>query len=184
MASDQFILKQLHQGNRLVFKNLFEKYYYALKGFSTKFIDRNDICDDIVQDAFIVLWKNREQIKNISALKSYLYTIVRNSCLTYIRDKKSKSVIDDKIKILESESFFEETIIEEEVYSEVYKAIKGLSPQARKIVILSMNGLTNPEIAEDLQVSVNTVKTLKKVAYKKLREQLKGIHWVTLLMLV
>ena len=184
MASDQFILKQLHQGNRLVFKNLFEKYYYALKGFSKKFIDRDDIGDDIVQDAFVILWKNREQIKSIIALKSYLYTIVRNNCLNHIRDEKTKSEIDDKLNVLESESFFEETIIEEEVSSEVYEAIKDLSPQARKIVILSMNGLTNPEIAEDLQVSVNTVKTLKKVAYKKLRERLKGIHWITLLMLV
>ena len=104
--------------------------------------------------------------------------------MNHIRDEKTKSEIDDKLNVLESESFFEETIIEEEVSSEVYEAIKDLSPQARKIVILSMNGLTNPEIAEDLQVSVNTVKTLKKVAYKKLRERLKGIHWITLLMLV
>lgn len=55
--------------------------------------------------------------------------------------------------------------------------------RSRRVVILTMEGLSNPEIAKELGVSVNTVKTIKLRAYRVLRERLKGIQWLLLLLL-
>ncbi len=58
------------------------------------------------------------------------------------------------------------------------QALSELSEQERLVTLRWMNGSSNTEIAEDINVSVNTVKTVKKRAYTKLREQLKGLEWV------
>lgn len=184
MENDLLLIKQLSEGNRSVFKRIFEDYYRPLCGFSRKFIDDNDICDDLVQEAFLELWHKRKEISNFKAIKSYLYSSVRNASLNYLRHELVKNKNETEILALSSDWYYEDSIIEEEVNSEIYEAIKELSPQSRKVIVMTMNGLTNPEIAAELEISINTVKTLKKRCYKFLRDRLKGIHWVLLLLLV
>jgi len=184
MENDLLIISQLQEGNRMVFKKMFEQYYRALRAFSKKYIEDDSVCDDVVQDAFLTLWNNRKEISDSRVIKSYLYSTVRNASLNHLRHEKVKSKNHSEILALSSELYFEESVIEEEVNAEIYEAIKGLSPQSRKIVIMSMNGLSNPEISVELDISVNTVKTLKKRAYKSLREQLSEINWVLLMLLI
>lgn len=81
-----------------------------------------------------------------------------------------------------SEEGDEEFLLEDEVHAMVYEAIKDLSEQSRRVVIMTMDGASNPEIAEQLGVSVNTVKTIKLRAYRVLRERLKGLQWLLLLL--
>ena len=71
--------------------------------------------------------------------------------------------------------------LEEEVNRLVYDAVAALPEQSRRVVLLTMEGVPNPEIAERLNISMNTVKTLKMRAYRMLRERLKGIQWILLL---
>ena len=66
-------------------------------------------------------------------------------------------------------------IIEEEVHREIIAAIEKLPQERRRIVQLSMEGYSQEEIAEELQVSVNTVKTQKRKAYAFLRAELKNL---------
>ncbi|WP_421918828.1 RNA polymerase sigma-70 factor [Marinifilum sp.] len=180
---NQLLFKQLSEGNRVVFKKIFEEYYRPLCGFSKRFIADAEVCDDLVQESFLGLWNKRTEIDNYKAIKSYLYSSVRNACLNYLRHEDVKQKSEEDIKSLSSDWYSEDSILEEEVHSQIYEAIKKLSPQSRKIIIMTMNGLTNPEIAEELDVSLNTIKTLKKRGYTFLREKLKGIHWVLLLLL-
>ena len=179
----QLLLKQLSQGNRVVFKKIFEEYYRPLCGFSRKFIDDAEVCDDLVQESFLALWNKRTEIESYNAIKGYLYSSVRNACLNYLRHQSVKQKSHENIRALSSEWYTEDTIIEEKVHFQIYEAIKELSPQSRKIILMTMNGLTNPEMAEELDISVNTVKTLKKRSYEFLRGKLKGIHWMLLLLL-
>ena len=65
----------------------------------------------------------------------------------------------------------------------VRKAVEELPTQMRNIILYSMKGLKNHEIADKLQISEGTVHTLKKIAYRKLRENLKGISYTLLLFL-
>ena len=65
----------------------------------------------------------------------------------------------------------------------LYVAIDQLPPQTRNVILLNLEGKTSPEVAEELGISVNTVKTIKLRAYRVLRERLKGIQWLLLLLL-
>ena len=83
----------------------------------------------------------------------------------------------------EFDSGFEAAIIEQETFHMVRKAVEELPTQMRNIILYSMKGLKNHEIADKLQISEGTVHTLKKIAYRKLRENLKGISYTLLLFL-
>jgi len=180
--SDSQIFEKFKRGDKYVYKNMFDQYFLALKGFSKRFVEDEAVCDDIVQDAFIGLYNKRSEIQDLKAVKSYLYTGVRNGCLNHLRNNMIKGEHHHAIKELSS-PWYSENFIVEEVHAELYKAIKDLTDKQREIVLMSMNGLSNPEIAEELDVSINTIKTLKKRAYIELRTKLKGIHWVLLLLL-
>ena len=176
------IFKKFKKGDKQVYKDMFDQYFMALKGFSRRFVEDEAVCDDIVQDAFIGLYKKRSEIQSIKSIKSYLYSGVRNGCLNYLRNDKIKQLHHDRLKELSS-PWYSENYIVEEVHAELYLAIKDLTQAQREVVVMSMNGLSNPEIAEELSVSINTIKTLKKRAYTELRAKLKGIHWLLLLLL-
>jgi len=83
----------------------------------------------------------------------------------------------------EFDSGFEAAIIEQETFRIVRKAVEELPTQMRNIILYSMKGLKNHEIADKLQIAEGTVHTLKKFAYRKLRESLKGINYALLLFL-
>lgn len=184
MNDDRLIFEEIKKGNQVAFKQLFDKYYYALKGFSRRYVTQEDVCEDGVQKAFVSLWENLNDFKYPSALKSYLFSTVRNHCINYVNREAKRKITTDDLEEFITDKTYKETIVEEEVYSEVYKAIKKLSPQSRRIVVLAMNGLKNQEIADELNISINTVKTLKKRAYEHLREDLKGASWVLILLLI
>ena len=74
-------------------------------------------------------------------------------------------------------------IIEQETFRIVRKAVEELPTQMRNIILYSMKGLKNNEIADKLQISEGTVHKLKKIAYRKLRESLKGINYILCLFL-
>lgn len=150
MENDILLIKQLVEGNRLVFKRIFDDYYRPLCGFSRKFIADDDVCNDIVQESFLGLWHKRREISSFKVIKSYLYSSVRNACLNYLRHENVKNRNEADILTLSSEWYYEDSLIEEEVHAQIYEAIKDLSPQSRMIVIMTMNGLTNPEIAAEL----------------------------------
>ncbi len=178
-----YIIDQLNKGNSLVFKQLFREYYPAIRSFAYTYTQDDELSDDLTQDAFMKLWERREQFDNSAVLKSYLYTTVKNSAFNHYRHENIHDKHKEKIKYLKDESVFIDNVLEEEVHHEIHNALKDLSPQAYKVISLSMSGHSNPEIAEKLNISINTVKTIKQRAYKTLRKKLKGIYWILFLMM-
>lgn len=170
-------------GNKNTFKEIFEEFYTPLCSFAYKYLEDTANSSDLVQEVFVTLWNSHAKFPTFGALRSYLFTSVRNSCLNHIRNAKVKEHTKELSPDIMCNTTDDEYEIEATVYADVHKAIKHLSPQAREVVIHSMNGLTNIEVAEELNVSVNTVKTLKKRAYRILRDQLGGMHWVLILLL-
>ena len=81
---------------------------------------------------------------------------------------------------LESESVFEEQVIEQETYLLVRNAVDKLPPQMRRIIRYALDGMSNPQIAKEMGIGEGSVKSLKQTAYRKLRAQLKE-HFYLLL---
>lgn len=176
------IIRHIHRGDRKAFKAVFDEYFNALSAFGYKYIPDQFVAEDMVQEAFISFWEKREDFNHINAVKSFLYTSVRNKCLNHL---KHQSVVQKHEKALvyelESDHHFTSHVIEEETFNQLFVEIRNLPPSAQEIMLLALNGLKNQEIADELKVSVNTVKTQKKIAYSKLKENL-GSHFNGILM--
>ena len=138
--------------------------------------------EDTVQEAFISLWEKRKHFDHLNALKAFLYTSVRNKCLNHLKHQavlqKHETAL---IYELESEQFFTNHIIEEETFNQLFAEIRNLPQAAQEIMLLALNGLKNQEIADELNLSVNTVKTQKKIAYSKLKKKLSPVFRVLVL---
>lgn len=158
-------------------------WYPGLVMFAQHFINSQAEAEDIVQNAFIKLFESFNGEKNINAAKAFLYKTIRNECLNLIKHEAVKQKYSHASENnINTETFFLEKIIEEETFSYLSNAIKQLPEQCQKVLTLSLNGLKNNEIAEDLQISINTVKSQKKRAYQKLREQLKDVYQIITLL--
>ena len=158
------------------FKRIFDHHFKSLCAFGYRYVQETSVAEDMVQEVFISFWEKRENFNHEKAIKAFLYTSVRNKCLNFL---KHKTVLQkhegNLIYELESETFFTQHVIEEETFNQLYVEIEHLPNSAQKIILLALKGLKNKEIADTLNISENTVKTQKKIAYKKLRTKLSPI---------
>jgi len=170
---DKNIIRHINRGKKGAFKDLFDHYFNALAAFGYKYVADQSVVEDMVQEVFITCWEKRGDFNHINALKSFLYTSVRNKCLNHLKhqavQKKHENAL---IYELESDHHFAGQVIEEETFNLLHAEIKDLPRSAQEIMMLALNGLKNQEIADELNISLNTVKTQKKIAYSKLKDRL------------
>ncbi len=161
-------------GDKSAFETIYNMYSKDLYYYALGILKNKEVAEDIIQEMFVYLWKNRQNISGDYPIIVYLQKIVKNSCLNYFRhlnvEKKYEDSFEEDITISEEEK--------KELYDlilEVKTAINKLPEKCRKIFVLScVEGLKYNEVAEDVGVSVNTVKSQVKIAYKKVREEIKS----------
>ena len=155
----------------LLFDKLFVDNYKNLYNNAMTFINNSEIAKDLVNDAFEKLWIKFKGIDKAYDIKPYLYKSVRNLALNHIAHQK----VHEKYSSYMS-SFFNEEEKEDEDYDKVLedlkKEIENLSPQS-KIVFKKCfyENLTYKEVASELDISVNTVKTHIVKSLKILRKK-------------
>ncbi|MEL0454676.1 sigma-70 family RNA polymerase sigma factor [Flavobacteriaceae bacterium SZ-1-7] len=170
------------QYNSLEFKGIFERLFPHMCVLGSRILGSDDKGKDVAQEAFVKLWqRDNEDFNSERALQAYLYVLVKNACISQLRkDKKYNSTTLDEGLTVSQQSVLNE-ILREETYKLLYDAIKELSPQAEEVVNLALKGYTNQNIADELDITINSVKTVKKRAYSKLRKTL-GSQFVTILL--
>lgn len=175
---DHILVRGIKRGNRESFKKLYNKYHKPLYYVSKKYLKNESFAKDAVQDVYIKLWQNRENLKESSSVKSYLFTMLKNHVLNMIRDKNNHRRILNELNRTEISAVRTNTTEDKVIYSEyvdfLKKALKKLSPAERKVFQMrSFEGLSNAEIAEQNEVSINTVKTQYYLSSKFVRNYLK-----------
>jgi RNA polymerase sigma-70 factor (family 1) len=162
-------------GSGLSFEDVFGRSYAGLVFFSFNIIGDKQGAEDLVQDAFVQYWNRRDEIgAELTVIKGYLYTTVRNSSLNLLKHQKVVRKFQDQqgVEPVE-ETSIENEIIRSEVLSQIHHAIESLPAACRRISEMSyLDGKKNQEIADELGVSVNTVKTQKQRALHLLRQKL------------
>ena len=88
MLNDLLLLIKIKEGDIKSFETVFRHYYSPLLYFSAGITGRSDIAEEIIQDLFYILWRDREKIQITRTLKGYLYSAVRNRSLLYCRRRK------------------------------------------------------------------------------------------------
>lgn len=174
--------EDIKNGDIKALEALFQEFYPSMCIVATKFIADETAAEDIVQEAFIKLWEKRNAYQDIPSLKTFLYVSVKNLCFNHIRDRKV-TIDYTSPEAEKQEAIFKDLLIEEEAYRIIEDAVNALPPQSARIVKMYLDGKQNKEIAEILNISVNSVKTLKYNALNSLRTILKDYFYVLLLFL-
>lgn len=154
---------------------IFNEYYDRLVYFSFKIVNDKQDAEDAVQEAFVKYWNNKERISGEqSMIKSYLYTTVRNISLNIVRHRRVVKDFEQRpFSLAEKEEDVINKIIQTEVLTKICAVMASMPDGCRKISWMGyIDGMKNREIAEELGVSMNTVKTQKQRGAKILRTKL------------
>ncbi|WP_025833133.1 RNA polymerase sigma-70 factor [Bacteroides rodentium] len=168
----------------MVFSELYLIYYPKLVRFAREFVMQAEDAENITQDVFADLWEKRDSIDYIDNMNAYLFRLVKNRCLDYLKHKifeqryvenaQISFEIEWGIKLQSLDRFSVSDISEEnDMEISIRIAINSLPKRCRDIFLLSrMEGLKYKEISERLGISVNTVECQMSIALKKLRVKL------------
>ena len=166
------------------FSELYLMYYPKLVRLAKEFVVLEEDAENITQDVFTDLWERRDAIDHIENVNAYLFRLVRNRCLDYLKHKVFEQKYAENVQAsfeielnlkLQSLDRFDVSDISEGNETErlVRDAINSLPKRCRDIFLLSrMKGLKYREISEKLGISVNTVECQMGIALKKLRVKL------------
>jgi RNA polymerase sigma-70 factor (ECF subfamily) len=173
ISNQQFILDELQKGNERAFNSIFKQYYKPLCQFSYSFIKVQDTAENLVQEVFAKLWEKRENITNIDNLLSYMMGMVRNQSIDFLRKEKTNSKIFNNLRLEKSENTTEEQISKNEFEEKLLKSIMNLPERCRTAIEMSrLEGLSNKEIAQKMEISVKGVEALIGRSLKLLRSEL------------
>lgn len=174
--SDIEILNRIKEGDINQFEVLFKDYYEKLCAFGIKYVKNIGQAEEVVQDTFYKIWKNRKTLNIRTSLKSYLFTAVKNNCLQELRTRS----LDIKYENYYKSHYTNESIspIDElnakELSNVINKALNSLPERCMVIFKMSRyEGLKYHEIAEKLSISIKTVEANMGKALKHFRIYLK-----------
>jgi RNA polymerase sigma-70 factor, ECF subfamily len=158
-------------------KDLFKTYYSPLVKLVYRMLKNVEASEDIVQDVFVKVWNNRENLDQDKSIKSYLYRSAINTALNYI-EKNKRSVQITKMEAVTDQhkgNSTEEKMNFKELESRVSAAIDTLPPKCKAIFVMSRyDELSYKEIAESLELSIKTVENQIGKALGILRENLRS----------
>ena len=154
---------------------LFRKYYKNLCQWAYHYLHDLDSSEEVVQDLFYILWRNKETLEFHVSVKSYLYKAVSNNCKMLIRKKNRRSAIEADVAAESTRSVSQPAEILEvkEIREVVNKTLEELPEKPALIFRMSRyEGLKYREIAEELSISVKTVEANMGKALKIFRKNL------------
>ncbi|MCX2453645.1 sigma-70 family RNA polymerase sigma factor [Pedobacter sp. PLR] len=168
---------------------LFREHYSFLCTVAFKVVEDEDVAKDIVQNFFLYCLDKSSTLEVIVSFKSYAFRAVRNASLSYIKKSKKVDYNDELLQhtaanlISSSEHELQEQEAERDL---VLWQIIGQMPERRRHVFLLSNkdGLKYTEIATQLDISVNTVKTHIKLSYEFLRRECQSLIRIVILIYV
>ena len=175
MIGDTEIIGRIRQGDAGQFESLFRSSYVSLVRYAKTLVKDHDTAEEIVQDLFFRLWKDKEKIKIESSLNGYLFRSVHNRCLHYIEhirvvEQHAEEMLHQQAEVQENPS---DILHYKELQAKIATILERLPERCGKIFYMSrFEGLKYTEIAEKLSVSIKTVESNMGRALKEFRKEL------------
>lgn len=167
------LLRSIKNGNHDAFKKFFDRHHKHLYYFLLKKGMSEQTAEDLIQQAFLIIWERREEIDETKSLRAYLFRIAYTRMLNHIRDHKKfhESAEADSIVTAIPDS----AIVNDELKEEIDRAIEAM-PEKRQTVfrLCFLQGFSYKETASTLDVSPKTVENHMGLALKDLRKALKS----------
>ena len=166
------------------FEQIYLSYFSKMKRFAREYVLSDEDAENIVQDVFLDFWEKKELLPLPINILAYLFTSIKNRCIDFLRHKIVQKEVENKMQeeyrlTLQMKYYslgeLDEGIFEkDDVEQLLSKVIDSLPERCREIFLKSkIEGKKQKEIAEEMNISINTVETQMGIAYKKLRNELK-----------
>lgn len=175
------------QRQKRKFEEMFAQMYPKVRAFALKILKSEEDAEDIVQDVFAKLWESPELWMERDTPASYIFTMARNSILNFLRHQSVKIQAHEEIAAESSRSF----IGQEDFYHQIYAKeieltarllLEAMPEQRRRVFLKSrVEGKSNQEIADELQISVRTVERHIYLVLQELRKVLLSLALIHLL---
>lgn len=174
-ADDNELFALISEGDYSAFTLVYHKYHKLLYVLAYRYLLNQPMAEDVVQQIFTCFWEYRSELTIGVSLKNYLYTMTKNHVLNLIRNQNTALIKNYELSqtISNTEDNFVEKLEEKEMMSLFYQAVDSLPIQKRQVCLMKIREeLSNQEIAEKMNLSVNTIKTHYSEALKMLRAHL------------
>ena len=168
----QALVKALKEGNQLAFSIVYKTYAAQTFSLAFKYLLNKELAEDAVQNLFLKLWLKKEEIDETKPINRYLCTMLKNDLLNTLRDsKKNIYLLEDCLSmVLELEDNSQNENLKQEQMNIIQQALEQLSPQRRKVFEMKVSGkYSNQEIADKLNLSINTIKFQYSQSLKQIR---------------
>lgn len=167
--------KAIQKGNIQEYELLFREYFQPLLSYAVSILKSEADAEEVVQDIFFNLWKNKKKLNIHTSFSSYLYRAVHNNCLQLLKREKRKLIYQqDQRNWNHHESLSPGEILQyNELYEKINSAVDELPENCKTIFKLNrFQGLKYSEIAEKLAISIKTVEANMTKALKHLRRHM------------
>jgi RNA polymerase sigma-70 factor (ECF subfamily) len=179
MTTDSLDLNIVHRWDDSSLQLLYRHFYKALVAFAIQAVETQESAEEIVQDIFVKTWQKRNTFKSTATLKAYLYNGVRNECISHLRRQQTAQ---ERIRQFEKdyhqlqmgteESMAGSLPHREEAIRQLLLAIDSLPPKLRELFLLAIRGKSSEDIAQEMGITLQTVKKQRQRGLERLRKEL------------
>ena len=157
--SDSDLIKRIKEGNILAFEQLLKRYEQSLVSYATSILRSRESAEEVVQDALFGMYTRIDQVDERKKFSSYIYAIVKNRAVSYLRGQKRTVPLGEK----EYDSYEEEWIeylYRKDVKRDVKRALSKIDKKYRQVITLYyFSEMSYEEIAKGCNIPINTVRT-------------------------
>ena len=181
-STEALLVQQLKNGVDVAYKYLYDQHYQILCHVAAQYVKDDFLAETIVGDVIFHLWEVRETIEINTSVRSYLMTCVRNRCIDYLKSQYHKREVAHSdtglrdfpvLQYVKDDDYPLGKLLEKELEDEIMNAINRLPDECRRVFNMSrFENRKYEEIAQELKISVNTVKYHIKHALALLHEDL------------
>lgn len=170
---ESHILRELKQGNHSALKKIFELYYEPLVRYAGRVTHDREASREIIQELFIAIWQNREELKLRFRLKTYLFSAAHHRALNWVRHKKVEEKVREKSWADLLDSTTPPPDVQPFMAYHIETAVERLPDRMKSVFTLTqLLGKSYKEAAIQLGISPKTVENLLIRARKQLRKDL------------
>jgi len=161
------------KGDETAFTQLYLHFGKKLILFGVSLVRSKEISEELVEDVFVKLWANRRSVSEIENITVYLYVAVKNKALNKLSQKANELIsapfdyLDTTLDEFAVDPY--DLMITSEMMDRMHQVIETLPPRCKMIFkLIREDGLKYKEVAEILNISVNTIDAQMAIAVKKI----------------
>ena len=169
---DEKVVQRLKNGEERAFRQIYDTHFPKLYRYALTILHSPEASEEVVQEAFMTLWRKRASVDPTQSLNHYLYTLTKHQCFRSLQELARRKDLQQELsyRLATSSTDTEDQVVFNQSYAIAQEAIRQLPPKRQRIYEMArLNGYSLREIAQELGISVSTVKNQLLLATQSVR---------------